>query len=123
MYAVDTLFRFFHPFRCLFVAGHVSGVLISGYGYSAIRLARGSSDYMSYSSGAAYPTNAHPIVLDDAFRDLLTCALIARHRARIRSQPELMFMRSTWDADGWAQAEATTLLVHIRAALENRASG
>jgi hypothetical protein len=77
---------------------------------------------MSYSSGAAYPTNAPPIVLDEAFRDLLARALSARHRAQLRSHPELMFMRSTWDADGWAQAEATTLLVHIRAALESRAS-
>jgi hypothetical protein len=60
-------------------------------------------------------------VLDDAFRDVLACALIARHRAQFRSQPELMFMRSTWDADEWARAEADTLLAHIRAVLERPA--
>jgi hypothetical protein len=31
--------------------------------------------------------------VDDAFRDVVARALIARHRAQIRSQPELMFMR------------------------------
>jgi len=56
--------------------------------------------------------------LDDTFRDVLAGALIARDRAQIRSQPELMFMRSTWDADEWARAEADTLLAHIRAVLE-----
>jgi hypothetical protein len=60
-------------------------------------------------------------LLDDAFRDVLASALIARHRAQIRSQPELMYMRSTWEADEWARAEADTLLAHIRAALERSA--
>lgn len=72
----------------------------------------------SYPPRPASADCAHPIYLDDAFRDVLASALITRHRAQIRSQPELMFMRSTWDADEWASAEADTLLAHIRAALE-----
>jgi hypothetical protein len=60
-------------------------------------------------------------LLDATFRDLLASALIARHHAQIRNQPELMFMRSTWDAAEWARAEADTLLAHIRAALEHQA--
>lgn len=70
---------------------------------------------------AGSPASAHPIVLDAAFRDLLASALIARHRAQIRNQPELMFMRSTWDADEWARTEADTLLAHIRTVLAHRA--
>jgi hypothetical protein len=71
----------------------------------------------SYPVNPASAAGAHPILLDDAFRDVLARALIARHRAQIRNQPELMFMRSTWDADEWARAEADTLLVHIRTVL------
>jgi hypothetical protein len=76
----------------------------------------------SYLPGAASAAGAHPILVDTTFRDLLASALIARHRGQICNQPELIFMRSTWDADEWAQAEADTLLAHIRAALEHRAS-
>jgi hypothetical protein len=64
--------------------------------------------------------SAHPIVLDAAFRDLLASALIARHRAQTRNQPELMFMWSIWDADEWARTEADTLLAHIRTVLAHR---
>jgi hypothetical protein len=56
--------------------------------------------------------------LDDGFRNLLANALIARHRARINQAPELMLLRETWDADGWARAEADQLVAHIRAAME-----
>ena len=76
---------------------------------------------ISYPASPAPAAGARPILVDDAFRDVLACALIARHRAQIRSQPELMFMRSTWDADEWARAEADTLLAHIQAVLEQRA--
>jgi hypothetical protein len=72
---------------------------------------------ISYPPSPASAASAPPVFLDDAFRDVLADALIAHHRAQIRSQPELMFMRSTWDADEWARAEADTLLTHIRAAL------
>jgi hypothetical protein len=75
----------------------------------------------SYPASPASAAGAHPILVDDAFRDVLASALIARHRAQIRSQPELMFMRSTWDADEWARAEADTLLAHIRAVLDRPA--
>ena len=75
---------------------------------------------MSHFSGAAYPASDR-IVLDDTFRDLLASALIARHRAQLHRQPELMLMRSTWDADQWARAEADALLAHVRALLRNRA--
>ena len=75
----------------------------------------------SYPANPASAAGAHQIVVDDAFRDVLASALIARHRAQIRSQPELMFMRSTWDADEWARAEADDLLAHIRAVLERPA--
>lgn len=75
----------------------------------------------SYPASPDSAAGAHPIVVDDAFRDVLACALMARHRAQIRSQPELMFMRSTWDTDEWARAEADTLLAHIRAVLERPA--
>lgn len=71
-----------------------------------------------YPPNPASAASAHSICLDDAFRDVLAGALIARHRAQIRSQPELMLMRSTWDAGEWARAEADTLLAHIRAVLE-----
>ena len=77
---------------------------------------------ISYPPSPAHTAGASPVLLDDAFRDVLVSALIARHREQIRSQPELMFMRSTWDPDEWARAEADTLLVHIRTALERAAS-
>ncbi len=84
--------------------------------HSTISLSKGNDvTTRSYPANPASVAGAHPIVLDDAFRDVLACALIARHRAQIRSQPELMFMRSTWDADEWARAEADTLLAHIHA--------
>ncbi len=60
----------------------------------------------------------HEIRLDDDFRDLLADALIARHRAQIPQAPELMLLRETWDAHGWARAEADQLMAHIRAAME-----
>jgi hypothetical protein len=75
----------------------------------------------SYPASPDSAAGVHPIVVDDAFRDVLACALMARHRAQIRSQPELMFMRSTWGTDEWARAEADTLLAHIRAVLERPA--
>lgn len=59
------------------------------------------------------------IRLDDGFRNLLANALIARHRARITEAPELMLLRETWDADGWARAEADQLVAHIRVAMEH----
>ncbi len=77
-------------------------------------------------------TKSHPwlgvaslaeIRLDDDFRDLLANALIARHRAQITEAPELMFLRATWDADGWARAEADQLVAHIRAAMEYQMVG
>lgn len=64
--------------------------------------------------------SAREVALDDGFRDLLADALIARHRAKIPDQPELMFLRSTWDADEWARAEADQLLAHIDAVLERQ---
>ncbi len=64
------------------------------------------------------PVSLPEIRLDDGFRNLLANALIARHRARITQEPELMFLRETWDADGWARAEADQLVAHIRAAME-----
>ncbi|HEX8934377.1 MAG TPA: hypothetical protein VF788_09325 [Pseudonocardiaceae bacterium] len=64
--------------------------------------------------------SAREVALDDGFRDLLADALIARHRAKIGDQPELMFIRSTWDADEWARAEADQLLAHIDAVMERR---
>ncbi len=60
----------------------------------------------------------HEIRLDDDFRDLLANALITRHRAQITEAPELVLMRETWAADGWARAEADQLMAHIRAAME-----
>lgn len=60
----------------------------------------------------------HEIRLDDGFRDLLANALIARHRERVAEAPELMLLRSTWDADGWARAEADQLAAHISAAMK-----
>ena len=66
------------------------------------------------------PVRAREVALDDGFRDLLADALIARHRAKIPDQPELMFMRSTWDADEWARAEADQLLAHISAVVERQ---
>jgi hypothetical protein len=59
----------------------------------------------------------HEIRLDDGFRDLLANALIARHRAQITEAPELMLLRATWDAGGWARAEADHLVAHIGAAM------
>jgi hypothetical protein len=76
---------------------------------------------VSYPARPSSTAGAHPILVDDAFRDVVARALIARHRAQIRSQPELMFMRSTWDADEWARAEADALLAHVRAELEGPA--
>jgi hypothetical protein len=64
--------------------------------------------------------SAREVALDDGFRDLLADALIARHRAKIPDQPELMFLRSTWDADEWARAEADELLAHIDAVMERQ---
>ena len=63
--------------------------------------------------------SVHEVALDDGFRDLLAGALIARHRAKIPDHPELMFLRSTWDADEWARAEADQLLAHIRTVMEH----
>jgi hypothetical protein len=60
----------------------------------------------------------HEIRQDDDFRDVLANALIARHRAQIPQAPELMLLRETWAADGWARAEADQLITHIRAATE-----
>ncbi|HKS52696.1 MAG TPA: hypothetical protein VJS67_12580 [Pseudonocardiaceae bacterium] len=74
---------------------------------------------IGYPADAASPANGRPISLDDTFRDLLACALVARHQAHIRSQPELMFLRSTWDPGEWARAEADMLLAHIRAGLKH----
>ncbi|MGH3779192.1 MAG: hypothetical protein ACRDRO_00820 [Pseudonocardiaceae bacterium] len=56
--------------------------------------------------------------MDDGFRILLANALIARRRVQITEAPELMLLRKTWDADGWARAEADQLMAHIRAAME-----
>ena len=64
------------------------------------------------------PVSCQEIRLDDGFRVLLANALIARHRARIAKSPELLLLRETWDADGWARAEADQLVGHIRAAME-----
>jgi hypothetical protein len=74
---------------------------------------------ISYPPGAGWAAGA--VYLDDTFRDLLAAALVTRQRAQIRSQPELMFLRSSWDAGEWARAEADTLLAHIRTELEHRA--
>ncbi len=63
-------------------------------------------------------TDFADIRLDDGFRDLLANALIARRRAQIVEAPELMLLQATWDAGGWARAEADKLLAHIHAALE-----
>ena len=71
-------------------------------------------------SPAHRTASAREVALDDGFRDLLADALIARHRARIADQPELMFLRSTWDADEWARAEADQLLAHIDARMERQ---
>ncbi|MGH3765255.1 MAG: hypothetical protein ACRDS0_06495 [Pseudonocardiaceae bacterium] len=62
----------------------------------------------------------HEVALDDGFRDLLADALIARQRAKISDQPELMFLRSTWDADEWARPEADQLLAHIQTVLDRQ---
>jgi hypothetical protein len=67
--------------------------------------------------------SAHEIRLDDGFRDLLANALIARHRAQITEAPELLLLRATWHADGWARAEADKLLAHIHAAMEQAVVG
>lgn len=71
-------------------------------------------------SPAHRTASAREVALDGGFRDLLADALIARHRARIPDQPELMFLRSTWDADEWARAEADQLLAHIDARMERQ---
>jgi hypothetical protein len=76
---------------------------------------------ISYPPGTAASANGHAIFLNDTFRDLLAAALAMRHRAQIRGQPELMLLRSTWDASEWAQAEADTLLAYLRAVLDQRA--
>ncbi|MGB8961187.1 MAG: hypothetical protein WCC38_04425 [Pseudonocardiaceae bacterium] len=57
------------------------------------------------------------IHLDESFRDLLANALIARRRGQITEAPELMLLRATWDAGGWARAEADQLLAHMHAAM------
>jgi hypothetical protein len=71
-------------------------------------------------SPAQRTVSRHEIHLDDDFRDLLANALIARRRAQIPDAPELMLVRETWAADGWAGAEADQLIAHIRAATEYR---
>lgn len=63
------------------------------------------------------------IRLDDRFRDLLANALIARHRAQLTESPELLLLRATWDAQGWARAESDKLLAHIQAAMEHAVIG
>jgi hypothetical protein len=66
--------------------------------------------------------SVHEIRLDDGFRDLLA-NLTARHRAQITEAPELLLLRATWHADGWARAEADKLLAHIHAAMEHAVVG
>lgn len=78
----------------------------------------GSAAPAVYRDPGQCTVSRHEIRLDDDFRDLLANALIARRRAQIPQAPELMLLRETWAADGWACAEADQLMAHIRAATE-----
>jgi hypothetical protein len=64
-----------------------------------------------------YLPNLQEVHLDEEFRNLLAGALIARRRAQILAQPELMLLRATWDAAAWARTEADELLAYIRAGI------